>query len=1422
MSLHNDIVKFLKSLPTIHDKAERLALIYSASLDKEIENQIVFEGTSDQFCQLLVHTLARYGMLKDGRHALESLLEAANSKVGQEGKAECNRLIQALKRDGQKAIGLSTEFSENFVEARYLHHTFLNVEEYREIQRLFVNIDVFEEKRTKSEGIKGSWEKAGKPPTNFAYGSPFLVDKYRQKISISQVKSDYNRVLLLGEAGAGKSTILKYIAYTSAERIIRKDETILPVFIALKLYASNYNIETLIATKLGDLSWKALTNKYKILLLLDGFNEIDLTERKNALREISLLSHDLSLENVQIVVTSRYDNYNASFVEMGFEKLEIATLSFEKQKEFIHNYLGNELRLAQKATSLVENLPNLFSNPFILSATMALVSYGDDLPLSQFLVIDHLCDRIFQREQNQDKNQTCSPTVKQHLLARLAYEMIAHDIKTGIEQSLASSIIGDELRMLINKGLIGRNESAGANNIIEELIDNGILVREQRKISFYHPKIQEYYAGRYLWLLDLHEEKKGEKFVISIIDEYTAKNELLVEVCKNYFGVWSHEDIKNSDRILNTILKRNQDLYYGALRFSAELIAMGINILSDTQQKVIENLLKIWWEKAGEGPYFICEIIENALLKIRSDEFYEYFLQKSLKGATHKRAHAIYMLGEFRREESLEPLIELLKSKSEEIPDAAAEAIGKIGTTEAISALIDNLDGPVSRVVDLPATLRPFHSIERSIGVPLLLKAIKEHPSDVVAEWASFILYHYYQEKDNSVDVFKDVSKLLKTVHPNRIPYLLKNLAASKTEESYKLLLNYRDYDQLDVKLAFVEAIQEYFSSQDDALKIFIDLLSDENLSVKREVNKKLMDLKLDKANSLRILQKIHEEGLHYWNMLVLQAVDTSVYDEFIFKILHKKEPFDISSFENSEEFLKQMVEYIYFCIESWARQGIFYLLHQYFPLDEDIHFTDEEWESIRTNILEKISSEGLESIITDILKKFSSILATGVQMETRVSIIRSLADENKKTVGELLEKIFYDELKDFKSAAHEFFEGLINSEFEKEGQKVDDILKKMKEDYYPDYDKINAIVLNLWNNKGPQSLEDIIKNLLTKYHIKFAFEAESTVIKEIFHAIANNGYAEFFAKTVNLFSNENSSSSKNENSYTSWSLIKSLLFGSSDVEREFMRSFLLTELYFLNCLKEEFVGSLAKIQNETSTNLLEGFLYDEDIDAKRQAIVGIARQKLHKYRDELLDIALHNKKLRYTCEPALEYMGFENIPFVIIHALEEKDIQRYESIIKNVKTREDLFKLALSAAKDREPYIRSVGIGMLKDFDSHEIVDILKQALNDDEKIVRDTAFESLYTWQLNKAQGVENIKEPSKDWPFSFEVIRRIRRLDWIERELPQLVIFIFCFYTQLLIHPNGQEMTVQKNESQTKSKLYAFWDFVKSFSRDLLVKK
>ncbi|MCP4404742.1 MAG: hypothetical protein GY801_46505 [bacterium] len=95
IALRRRIVEFLTSLPAIDDNMQK-SLIYRASLDPELLHQIQLNIPPEQFAQQLVSILGSYGMLEDGRDALEAVIEAAKYYAGKNRQASCDKLIGEL------------------------------------------------------------------------------------------------------------------------------------------------------------------------------------------------------------------------------------------------------------------------------------------------------------------------------------------------------------------------------------------------------------------------------------------------------------------------------------------------------------------------------------------------------------------------------------------------------------------------------------------------------------------------------------------------------------------------------------------------------------------------------------------------------------------------------------------------------------------------------------------------------------------------------------------------------------------------------------------------------------------------------------------------------------------------------------------------------------------------------------------------------------------------------------------------------------------------------------------------------------------------------------------------------------------------------------------------------------------------------
>ena len=103
ITLQNKIIDFLIALPSIHGSSGQQAFIFGAGLDQALQGHINFGRPPAQFFKLLVQTLSDYELLRDGRDALEAVLESAKGYVGTNKRSYCDTLIRELRKERQES-----------------------------------------------------------------------------------------------------------------------------------------------------------------------------------------------------------------------------------------------------------------------------------------------------------------------------------------------------------------------------------------------------------------------------------------------------------------------------------------------------------------------------------------------------------------------------------------------------------------------------------------------------------------------------------------------------------------------------------------------------------------------------------------------------------------------------------------------------------------------------------------------------------------------------------------------------------------------------------------------------------------------------------------------------------------------------------------------------------------------------------------------------------------------------------------------------------------------------------------------------------------------------------------------------------------------------------------------------------------------
>jgi len=414
------------------------------------------------------------------------------------------------------------------------------------------------------------------------------------------------RLLIVGNAGAGKSSLLQWISYTYAEQILKSQNLPVPVYLELKWYKES--LLELIATSFRDNN--VICNEEKVqdwiengrfLFLLDGFDELD--DPIRCLKDIKELI-SFSKEN-RFVVTTRRVDLPKVVEDLQFKKVEVKQLSDSQIELFIEKYLGKE-----KGSKLLKELEkyNLLKearNPLILWF-MILEFQGEEPQLSINRgmlfknVIEHRFLKTWERKHAKEDNPKYTD-LKITILSQLAFFMIAEGDSVKIEEKKAEEII----YRLLKEGR--RDYKELGDTIKEQLLASHILIKVGTQVSFWHKSFQDYFAALELLKLFSRDPEDFVKryaterweesilFLVGIMDEPSDFVDRLIQPFWRYF------------------LNYQTNVFF-RLSLAAKCIGANNRVSVKTQQKVIEQLTRIIhiWESKGKITEFksiLCPIL---------------------------------------------------------------------------------------------------------------------------------------------------------------------------------------------------------------------------------------------------------------------------------------------------------------------------------------------------------------------------------------------------------------------------------------------------------------------------------------------------------------------------------------------------------------------------------------------------------------------------------------------------------------------------------------------------------------------------------------------------------------------------------------------------------------------------------------------
>jgi len=322
-------------------------------------------------------------------------------------------------------------------------------------------------------------------PVNYLNRKVCPVNKYktewgylnidRDKFDILELLDQENRIVIIGDAGVGKTFELQKIASHYSEN----NSKYFPYVIKLNKYV-NQRIEDLLPDK-----WETVPEK-QLLLILDGLDEIESKNKRDAIRNIELFSERHS--SAAIIVSCRSNFYqSSSATSLGTLKdfKEFILLPIDKPQ--IDSYIKTNLAL--QADDFEDNiqknqLNDLLDIPFYLSELVNLYSSKKQFPNNRAALFKNFISSRLDWDTEHYRTTIELENERSLIIA------ILEKIALCAETLGRNSITDDELKKLL--------PDANIRNLMKYCSIINKLEGDVTTWQFEHNNVQEYLAAEIL------------------------------------------------------------------------------------------------------------------------------------------------------------------------------------------------------------------------------------------------------------------------------------------------------------------------------------------------------------------------------------------------------------------------------------------------------------------------------------------------------------------------------------------------------------------------------------------------------------------------------------------------------------------------------------------------------------------------------------------------------------------------------------------------------------------------------------------------------------------------------------------------------------------------------------------------------------
>ncbi len=458
------------------------------------------------------------------------------------GTSQIEKINSGAPPTKEKIAQACKEYIDNY-RHRYGKISVLGMPKPAELENIYTNVQIIEGQNLWRYESQQALEQAYRDAARRSY----QPDKYQKKDGI-EIANKHEYLMVLGQPGAGKSTFLKRIGLAAIQG--KEDRSrhhiqnnlpgikpelgtkqpllpgttnpqseelytheLIPVLIELKRCDSKeIDLVGKIQAELencrfesADILTQTLLNKGRMLILLDGLDEIPSQHLNRAITQIQDFVN--KYKDNRFIISCRTAAYQGGFNNLV--NVEMADFDDEQIQQFINNWFcreqDREVSVAESCWQLLnadgyQATKELAHTPLLLTFLCLVFDESQVFPKNRAALYKDALDILLRRWAAEKRIQRdpiykdLTIQLEEMLLAKIAYDQFSQHRLFFDKQTVIS-----EIQEYLAKNLNAPKHLDGENVLRAIQIQQGILVERSRDtLSFSHLTLQEYLTAQYI------------------------------------------------------------------------------------------------------------------------------------------------------------------------------------------------------------------------------------------------------------------------------------------------------------------------------------------------------------------------------------------------------------------------------------------------------------------------------------------------------------------------------------------------------------------------------------------------------------------------------------------------------------------------------------------------------------------------------------------------------------------------------------------------------------------------------------------------------------------------------------------------------------------------------------------------------------